>query len=149
MNMPKLRRTALCLALAAFAAPVLADPASERALTERVDRLARELEALKAELAQSKAAEAPAVAAAESTAAPDTVLTSYGEINLNIPTQQTDATQLDLRRFVLEPAAGAVTHLLYIRSGGVSGEPMPCGRCPALVGQRRRSGTDGHQCGAG
>ena len=49
-----LRRTAFCLVIAAFAVPALADPASERALIERVDRLARELEAVKAELARKE-----------------------------------------------------------------------------------------------
>jgi len=106
MNTLPLRRTAICLALAAFAAPALADPASERALIERVDRLARELEAVKAELAAMKASDAVSaapVAATSSVAAsePATVLTSYGEINLTVPTEQPEATQFDIQRFVL------------------------------------------------
>lgn len=106
MNLSTLRRTAFCLALASLATPSLADSASEQALIERVDRLARELQAVQAELASMKAAAAaPTAAAAVVTtpvlAAPDTVLTSYGEINLNVPTEQSSGTQLDVRRFVL------------------------------------------------
>lgn len=101
---PLLRRSAFCLALAAFAAPVLADSASEHALTERVEKLAKELAAMQAELAAMKAAPVTEAAVAPApTSEPDTVLTSYGEINLNIPTGngRSGDTQLDIRRFVL------------------------------------------------
>lgn len=98
-----LRRTAFCLVIAAFAVPALADPASERALIERVDRLARELEAVKAELAAIKTAETAAAVSAPATAStqPDTVLTSYGELDLTVPTRQSSGTQFDIPRFVL------------------------------------------------
>lgn len=103
MPIKLLRRTAFALAIASFAAPALADSASERALAERVEKLARELEAMKAELSAMKSARtvaatpiAPAVSSE-----PDTVLTSYGEMNLNVPTQQSNGTQFDIARFVL------------------------------------------------
>ena len=91
----------VCVAAPAYAA-------NEQELLERVDQLARELEAVKAELNQIKALQ-PKVAAASATAAvetaakkePATVLTSYGEINLNVPTQGSSNTQADLRRFII------------------------------------------------
>lgn len=104
-----LRRTALATALLALgvaAAPLhAAEPSSEQALFERVEKLARELEALKAELAAMKA-EPPTrsvapIAAAAVESAPATVLTSYGEINLSVPSDASADTQLDLRRFII------------------------------------------------
>ncbi|WP_428423204.1 hypothetical protein [Methylibium sp.] len=96
--------------------------ASEAELARKVDQLAGELAALKAQLqelqaqrAQDRAsppaaapavsavaaAPAPAPAAAPAPAEPSTVLSSYGEINYNRPTKAAEAAQADMRRFVL------------------------------------------------
>lgn len=95
-----LRRTTFAVALAAFSSTVLADPASEQALAARIEKLAQELTSMQAELSALKAA--PAAATAPTTE-PATVLTSYGEINLSVPTGKNSSsdTQLDVRRFVL------------------------------------------------
>jgi hypothetical protein len=113
----------LCRALfaASLALPLVAH-ADEAELTRRLERLSNELDALKAELAKLRrereqaaalAAMAPAAPAASSDApvansdapaggsAPDTVLTSYGEINYNRPRHASENTQLDLRRAVI------------------------------------------------
>ncbi|MEO8154026.1 MAG: porin [Rhizobacter sp.] len=74
------------LALQAQAAPT----AAEAELTQKLDKLSAEVEALKTQVAQQ------ASAAAE----PATVLTSYGEINYNRPKNGANA-QADVRRFVL------------------------------------------------
>jgi hypothetical protein len=117
---------ALSLALAGGAAS--AQTAAETELARRVDQLAAELAAVKAQLAQIQkdraaapvAAAAPASSPAPSVAAaaaptpatapattasassqPSTVLTSYGEINYNRPTRASENAQADVRRFVL------------------------------------------------
>ena len=102
---------------------------AESELARRLDQLAAELAAVKAELVQlrqvnaqaaapapvtppasasasaSAPAPAPAPAPAEVASAmasgPATVLTSYGEINYNRPTRASQNTVFDLRRFVL------------------------------------------------
>ena len=118
------RRTALALCLAALTGPALADAATEQALMQRLDQLARELDAVKAELAAMKAipvaAPAPAPLPPPAVAVPEqpaTVLGSYGEINVNLPSRQSGDSQLDIRRFVLamqhrfDPATKLVTEL--------------------------------------
>jgi hypothetical protein len=127
---------ALCAAAAVLSAAVPAQAQStaaagstEAQLAQRLDQLAAELAAVKAQLQQlqqqraggstpaAAAAAAPAAAATPVSAAPAataaaapttpaaegpaTVLTSYGEINLNRPTHRSEDTQADLRRFVL------------------------------------------------
>ncbi len=112
--MSRLRRTVLATSAAALftllSAPAFAAmTAEERALMERVDRLATELDAVKAELAKLKteqgaqAAEVALVKAAAPAPAPesDTRLTSYGEINLTVPSEHSADTQIDLRRFII------------------------------------------------
>lgn len=74
------------LALQAHAAPT----AAETELAQKLDKLSAEVAALKAQVAQQ------ASAAAE----PATVLTSYGELNYNRPSNGANA-QADVRRFVL------------------------------------------------
>ena len=107
---------AACFTFAAGSA--FAQTASETELARRLDQLAAELAAVKAQLAeiqqQQRAAAAPAAvpalavaaapvapAADPAAAAPATVLTSYGEINYNRPTRAPQNAQADLRRFVL------------------------------------------------
>ena len=107
---------AACLTFAAGSA--FAQTASETELARRLDQLAAELAAVKAQLAeiqqQQRAAAAPAAVPALAVAAapvapaadpaapaPATVLTSYGEINYNRPTRAPQNAQADLRRFVL------------------------------------------------
>ena len=114
-------KTILAASLAAcftfVAGSAFAQPASETELARRLDQLAAELAAVKAQLAeiqQQRAAAAPAAvpalavaaapvapAADPAAAAPATVLTSYGEINYNRPTRAPQNAQADLRRFVL------------------------------------------------
>jgi hypothetical protein len=82
-----------------------AQTATEAELARKLDQLAAELEAVKRQLAtlrQQPAAlppEAPPEAPRPSE--PDTVLSSYGEINYNRPTRASENAQADLRRFVL------------------------------------------------
>ncbi len=111
---------------AAFLTAPLAASAGETELLQRIDKLAAELEQLKAELrasaqktaaveqrqqelasttaavAASAAATAATVAAAPAQAsAPATVITGYGEINYNRPTKNASAAQTDVRRAVI------------------------------------------------
>lgn len=111
---------------AAFLSAPLAASAGETELLQRIDKLAAELEQLKAELrasaqktaaveqrqqelasttaavAASAAATAATVAAAPAQAsAPATVITGYGEINYNRPTKNASAAQTDVRRAVI------------------------------------------------
>jgi hypothetical protein len=118
-------------ALVALADGALAQSATEAELARRLDQLAAELAAVKAQLAelqQQRAAAAPSAAAASAPAQasapapaqgpapatalasadaaprpdePATVLSSYGEINYNRPTKHSENAQADLRRFVL------------------------------------------------
>ena len=82
---------------------------SEQDLSRRLDQLVDELGKVKAQLKQmqeDKAAAAPAASAPTAGATnplqgPDTVIFGYGEINYNRPTQHTEDTQVDLRRFVI------------------------------------------------
>jgi len=119
-------RALLAASLALSASTAFAQSATETALAQRLDQLAAELAAVKAQLVQLQQAQAaaPAPAAPVAQAAPGsfgttppapgsapaysasllgpgTVLTSYGEINYNRPTRQTQNTQVDVRRFVL------------------------------------------------
>ena len=114
-----LAKTTLSCALALACCAAQAQTATEAELARRLERLAAELSELKAQLAtlqqqqlqQQKtappmpAAMAPVapVAAFEPPRAepPATVLTSYGEINVNRPTKATQNAQADMRRFVL------------------------------------------------
>jgi hypothetical protein len=120
---------AMVLALASGGAG--AQTAIEIELLRRVDQLAAELTAVKAQLAQvqqqqvvaaditfgttapnapagsaitANAAATPAATGSAATtppAGPATVLTGYGEINYNRPTHQSQNTLFDVRRFVL------------------------------------------------
>ena len=116
-------KTILAASLAACftfpASSAFAQTATETELARKLDQLAAELAAVKAQLAQIQqqraaaapaavTAPAPAVAAAPAApaadlaaAAPATVLTSYGELNYNRPTRAPQNAQADLRRFVL------------------------------------------------
>jgi hypothetical protein len=119
----------LAAAITLAAGSAFAQTATEAELARRLDQLATELAAVKAQLAQlqqksaalptqappaSPAAATPAVATAQITPAeptppayagsllsPGTVLTSYGEINYNRPTHANQNTLVDVRRFVL------------------------------------------------
>jgi hypothetical protein len=119
---PFTRKTLLALSLALVGSAASAQTATETELARKLDQLAAELAAVKAQLAQIQkdraappvAAAAPAsgpTAAAAAAAAPTptagasnqpaTVLTSYGEINYNRPTRASENAQADIRRFVL------------------------------------------------
>lgn len=108
---------ATAVATALLAAP-LAAFASETELLARIEKMAAELEQLKAELKanqrktdsieQRQQASAPAPAAAPATVAapapaagPSTVITGYGELNYNRPTRNASAAQTDVRRAVI------------------------------------------------
>ena len=108
-------KTLLAAALALAAGAAGAQTATEVELARRLDQLATELAAVKAQLAQmqqpkqsqaSTQASAAAPASSEpaysgSLLGPGTVLTGYGEINYNRPTNASENTQVDVRRFVL------------------------------------------------
>lgn len=125
---PSPRKTVLALSLALAAGAASAQTATETELARKLDLLAAELAAVKAQLAQiqrDRAAQAPLTAAPVAAAAPAsspaaapvvatasaanssasnqpaTVLTSYGEINYNRPTRASENAQADVRRFVL------------------------------------------------
>ena len=110
------------LAQAIIAAVILAPAAvfaSEADLLQRLDKLAAELEKVKAELAATRqktdtvekrqealsasAASAPAAskAASNEAAGPATVLTGYGEVNFNRPIRNASQAQADIRRAVI------------------------------------------------
>lgn len=105
--MSPFRRTAFATALLSSGLIALPAQASEKELLERLDKMAREMDALKAEVqtlrsqqpAQTVSMSAPAAAAADT--APATVLTSYGEIHLNIPSERSQDTVLDVHRFII------------------------------------------------
>jgi Phosphate-selective porin O and P len=122
--LPSKSLIAASIALAAGSA--FAQATSEAELARKLDQLAAELAAVKAQLAQmQQQAPAPAPAPAASGSfgtttpaagaaaapasppysasllGPGTVITSYGEINYNRPTRANQNTQIDLRRFVL------------------------------------------------
>jgi len=107
-------KIALAAALALGSAQAFAQTATEVELARRLDQLATELAAVKAQLAQiqqqrAAAPEAPATPAAPkpnaqaavAPAEPATVLSSYAEINYNRPTKASQNAQADVRRFVL------------------------------------------------
>jgi Phosphate-selective porin O and P len=118
-------RLALAAALALGSSTAFAQSATEAELARRLDQLAAELAAVKAQLAvlqqqrnnappaavpaPAAAAIAPAPASASAPTAapapeavpPATVLSSYGEINYNHPTGSAKDSQADMRRFVL------------------------------------------------
>ncbi len=124
-RLPTPRKTLLALSLALAAGAASAQTATEAELARKLDQLAAELAAVKAQLAQiqkeraaptaaavasatpaSSPTPTPAVAAApppatSSSNQPATVLTSYGEINYNRPTRASENAQADVRRFVL------------------------------------------------
>jgi uncharacterized small protein (DUF1192 family) len=117
------------LIAAAVAAALLTTPlhafASEAELLQRIEKLAAELEQLKAELRAGSAKTAPAAPVPAATVAatvaptaapaapvptqagaapaegPATVLTGYGEINYNRPSKNASAAQTDIRRAVI------------------------------------------------
>ena len=108
----QLRHSALAVLLLLTATASGAQTAGEAELARKLDQLAAELAAVKAQLQQlqqQRAAPPPAPAAAAPTtaatterpSAPATVLSSYGEINTNRPTKASQNAQADLRRFVL------------------------------------------------
>jgi hypothetical protein len=110
-------KTALAASLLLASSAAFAQSATEAELARKLDQLAAELAAVKAQLAQLQQqraatppvqaaaptpAPAPVAAAAPSAPAePATVLTSYGEINYNRPTKASENAQADMRRFVL------------------------------------------------
>lgn len=106
--------------VAAFLAAPLTAFAGETELLQRIEKMAAELEQLKAELKanQRKTASGeqgqhaivpPPVAVAvpspapalDSAAGPSTVITGYGELNYNRPTKNASAAQTDVRRAVI------------------------------------------------
>lgn len=109
-----MKKTAVVLAvLSAIAIAPAPALASEAELMQRLDKLAAELEKVKAELAAAKqktdtveqrqealAANQPA-AAGGNTAGPQTVVTSYGEINFNRPVHDASKSQADVARAVI------------------------------------------------
>ena len=108
----QLRHSALAVLFLLTATASGAQTAGEAELARKLDQLAAELAAVKAQLQQlqqQRAAPPPAPAAAAPTtaatterpSAPATVLSSYGEINTNRPTKASQNAQADLRRFVL------------------------------------------------
>jgi len=108
-------KTALAASLLLASSAAFAQSATEAELARKLDQLAAELAAVKAQLAQlqqQRAATPPvqaaaptpapvAAAAPSAPAEPATVLTSYGEINYNRPTKASENAQADMRRFVL------------------------------------------------
>ena len=110
--------TLLAASMLIASASAMAQTATEAELARKLDQLAAELAAVKAQLAQMQqqraAPAAPASAAAPSSTAssatptpaepaagPATVITSYGELNYNRPTGPSQNTQADVRRLVL------------------------------------------------
>ncbi|GAA4030943.1 porin [Actimicrobium antarcticum] len=107
---------ARAIAIALCAAPMLAQ-ASEADLIQRLDKLAAELNQVKAELAASKlktdavearqqtmpaaSGSASASASASISSEPQTVLSGYGEVNYNRPSKDASQAQTDVRRAVI------------------------------------------------
>ncbi len=108
----------LVAAIALAAGQACAQTATEAELARKLDQLAQELTAVKAQLVQlqqqkaaapvpaqapapTPAAVASAASGAATPAGPATVITSYGEINYNRPTNRSQDAQADVRRFVL------------------------------------------------
>lgn len=120
LRLPALTKTAFAAGMVLATTGAFAQSASEAELARKLEQLAAELASVKAQLVQlqqqraatppSPSTPAPSVAATSADAAPvaaggtsepATVLTSYGEINVNHPTKASQNTQADLRRFVL------------------------------------------------
>ena len=114
MKIPRLpAKTLLAAGIALCTSSALAQTSTEADLARRLDQLAAELAAVKAQLAQmqQQKADAPAPApapvatspapAAPAPAGPATVITSYGELNYNRPTHRSQDAMADVRRFVL------------------------------------------------
>ncbi|MGZ5268152.1 MAG: hypothetical protein ACXWCC_15305 [Caldimonas sp.] len=109
----------MAASLAFAGTPAKAQGATQSELAARLDKLAAELAAVKAELARLQQQQAGAAAAAAASASavaaappvvaqgpglggePATVLTSYGELNYNRPTHGAKNAVADVRRFVL------------------------------------------------
>lgn len=86
-------------------APLLVH-ASEAELMQRLDKLAAELDQVKAELAASRqVASAPPVASESASSAasgaPSTTLSGYGEVNYNRPRKDSSQSRADVRRAVI------------------------------------------------
>ena len=110
-------KTVLAASLVLACSAAFAQTATEAELARKLDQLATELAAMKAQLAQIQqqraaappqtapaATPAPAstpAATAPAPAEPATVLSSYGELNYNRPRRASENTQADVRRFVL------------------------------------------------
>lgn len=116
-------KTILAASLVLAVGQACAQTATEADLARKLDQLAAELAAVKSQLAQMQkervvapapaaapaplavaAPAAPVAAAAAAAAAlqsPSTIITSYGEINVNRPTKRSQEAQADVRRFVL------------------------------------------------
>jgi hypothetical protein len=102
---------AAALLILTASVPALSEAATPQVLEARVQALAEQLEALKAELAQVKAqtvvATETARAGADAIPAPATQGTSglsffgYGELNLSAPRNNAAAASADVSRFVL------------------------------------------------
>jgi hypothetical protein len=116
----RFHHTLIALACASLSCGALAQgtPSREAELAARLDRLATELESVKAQLAEMKKAQLPATVVATpgvvngvdqggamansgAPAEPATVLTSYAEINYNHYQRQSANDGADMRRFVL------------------------------------------------
>lgn len=110
------KKTLLAAAIALATGQTCAQTATEAELARKLDQLASELTAVKAQLTQLQQQKAAAPApspvpapvpvasmapAMTKPAGPATVITSYGEINFNRPTSRSQAAQADIRRFVL------------------------------------------------
>lgn len=108
---------ATAVAAALIVAPLCAF-AGETELLSRIEKMAAELEQLKAELkanqhkadsieqrqqeiAPAPAVPAPVAAASAIASGPSTVITGYGELNYNRPTKNASAAQTDVRRAVI------------------------------------------------
>ncbi len=105
----------IAASLALLAASAGAQTATEAELARKLEQLAAELAAVKAQLGQMQqkaaATAAPPASTAASAPAPAeplaaapaaaTVITSYGELNYNRPTRRSQDAQADVRRFVL------------------------------------------------
>ena len=122
---PRLQPLALAMGALLPLGAAQAQTTTETMLMQRLDKLAAELAQVKAELAGLQQARPPVstaaatagppgapaqpTAAAQALAAPAsvaagepiTVLSSYGEINLNLPRRRSQDAQADVRRFVL------------------------------------------------
>ncbi|CAN5724922.1 FlxA-like family protein [soil metagenome] len=110
-------QTLLAASIALAGGTAFGQTATEQELARKLDALAAELNHVKAQLAQLQQERAPATAAPGSFGTvpavasapvapaapgePATVLTSYGEINYNRPTRNSQNAQADVRRFVL------------------------------------------------